>query len=327
MTRAGAQRRAIVAQLAGALAVVQLGACGRDAAKPNGAVAQHDELAVQLDAEQQRKLGIATAALETLAYRHSLEGPARVIDAQLVVASLADLGKAETDARTSAAAIKRARDLFAADAAVSAETLEAAQRQVAADDAQLRVARAHATLEFGAGAPWLDAARRESLLAALTDGTLAVVSATFPSGFAGEPPQRLVLRRIGASGDTWTATELWTGPADAAVPGPTLLALLPASPGLSPGERLTAAAGSGPALAGVVVPAAALVLAGGAAWCYVQTAAETFERRELRLDRPVANGYFQATGEAAGFVAGERVVVTGAGLLLAREIGGGTEPE
>jgi hypothetical protein len=307
---------------------VPLGACGRDAAEPGGPAAQHEEpaLGVQLDVEQQRKLGIATAELESLPYQPSLAGPAHVLDAQLVVASLADLTKAESDARTSAAAVKRARDLFAADVAVSAETLEAAQRQAAADDAQLRVARAHATLEFGVGAPWLDAARRDSLLAALTDGTLAVVSATFPSGFAGEPPTRLALHRLGANGETWTATELWTGPADGAVPGPTLLALLPTPRGLSPGERLTAAAGSGAALAGVAVPAAALVFAGGGAWCYVQTADETFERRALRLDRPLAAGYFQ-TMDDGSFAPGERVVVTGAGLLLAREIGGGAEPE
>jgi hypothetical protein len=39
------------------------------------------------------------------------------------------------------------------------------------------------------------------------------------------------------------------------------------------------------------------------------------------LSRALPDGYFQGSG----FKTGERVVVAGAGLLLAREIGGGGE--
>jgi hypothetical protein len=65
------------------------------------------------------------------------------------------------------------------------------------------------------------------------------------------------------------------------------------------------------------------VLAGGEAWCYVAESDEVLARRRVDLARPVPQGYFQTSG----FEPGERVVVAGAGLLLAREIGGGAETD
>ena len=71
------------------------------------------------------------------------------------------------------------------------------------------------------------------------------------------------------------------------------------------------------------VPASAVVLAGGEAWCYVAEADDVLARRRVDLGRPLPQGYFQPSG----FMPGEHVVVAGAGLLLAREIGGGAEPD
>ena len=107
------------------------------------------------------------------------------------------------------------------------------------------------------------------------------------------------------------------------MPGPAVLALLTAPAGLSYGERLTASVATGAPVAGTLVPAAAVVLASGEAWCYVLGGDDEFERRRVALDQPLDEGYFQA----GGYAAGERVVVAGAGLLLARELGGGAEAE
>jgi hypothetical protein len=303
-----------------------LAACGRDSAESDTAVLEHEEpaLGVGLDAEERAKLGVELGTAESATFMPGIDGAARVMDAQAVVAAMAELGKAEADARTSQTALKRARDLFQSDAAVSAETLETAERQASADDAQLRVARARAMLSFGAAAPWLDAARREPLLAALTAGSTLLVSASFPAGFGDAKPEALVLRRAGgAAAEGFSATELWTGPADPSVPGPTLFALLAGARSLSSGERLTASVAAGAPLAGVVVPLSSVVLAGAEPWCYVQTEDEVFVRRRVDLARPLPQGYFQREG----FAAGERLVVAGAGLLLARELGGGAEEE
>lgn len=305
-----------------------LGGCGGDAPGTEAeAAAEHEQrvLGVVLDEDEARKLGVEVAPIAAAAYQPFASGTARVVDAQAAIALLADLEKAETEARTSQSALKRARDLFRSDTAVSAEALEAAERQAAADDAQVKVARARASLEFGRGAPWLDATRRESLVAALASGATALVSASFPSSLTGaEPPFALELERIGAAAQArWSATETWLGPADPSMPGPTVLGLVPITlSGLSTGERLGARAVTGAPLEGTVVPASAIVLSGGEAWGYLQ-GDDGFTRRRVDLSRPAAEGYFQQQG----FTAGEAVVVAGAGLLLARETGGGAEED
>ena len=319
--------------LVAALAVAALlGACrggqAPDAAAGDAAEHEAPEEGVALSADEQERLGVETAEVRAATYQPSVTGRAKVEDVQAVVDAMAALERAEADARTSRAAVDRARGLFKLDTAVSAETLEGAERQAAQDDAELRTARAHAALAFGPAAPWLDSGRRERLLAALTDGSMLLVSASFPSGYGGRldgaAPASLALRRVGVElAETWTATELWSGPADPSVPGPTVLALLPTPSGLSYGERLSAAVASGAPLPGAVVPAAAVVLAGGEPWCFVLTDDDVFVRRRVALDRPLEDGYFHAES----FAAGERVVIAGAGLLLARELGGGAEAE
>jgi len=306
---------------------VSLGACGREA-PPSAALDDSEPepaaLGVALSAEDQEKLGVELGEVASAAFQPSIEGPAYVVDAQTVIGAMAELGKAEADARTSQAALKRTRDLFNTDTAVSAEALEAAERLAATDDAQLRVARARATLTFGAAAPWLDTGRREPLLAALSRGSMLLVSVSFPSGLGSVEPDALALRRVGNTAPaSWNATEIWAGPADPSVPGPTVLALLEAPSGLSYGERLRASVAIGAMLSGATVPVAAVVLAGGEPWCYVETTDEQLVRRRVDLDRPLAAGYFQAQG----FAPGERIVVAGAGLLLARELGGGAEED
>ncbi|HET8698071.1 MAG TPA: hypothetical protein VFO94_11320 [Gammaproteobacteria bacterium] len=301
-------------------------ACGRDEPEAEAVSAAAEgaasALTVELDSKEQRKLGIETAELAAGAYQATIDGPARVVDAREVVDSMAALAEAEAHVRTSRTALERARKLFALDTAVSADTLEAAERQAAQDESALRSARARATLGFGPSAPWLDAGRREPLLAALTAGSTLLLSASFPSGLDGGAPASLTLRRVDSRGsERWTAAEVWLGPADPSVPGPTALALLPAQGGLGAGERLIASVAAGESAEGVVLPRSAVVLSSGEAWAYVQAADEEFVRRRVDVTRALADGYFQA----AGFELREHVVVAGAGLLLAREIGGGAE--
>jgi hypothetical protein len=308
-----------------ALVVLALAGCGgkADKARDQSADETKPALGVALKEEERGKLGVELGDVAAATFQPTLDGAARIIDAQTVVVAMADLDKATAEARTSDVALKRARDLYRADKTVSAETLEAAERQAAGDQAQLAVARAHASLQFGA-APWLGAERRESLLAGLARGDMLLVSASFPSGLPAVRPANLALRRIGTQiAEFWVTTEIWTGPSDPSVPGPTLLGLLSTPTGLSYGERLIASVATGPEVSGSVVPASAVVLAGGEAWCYVAESEDVLARRRVDLGRPVPQGYFQMSG----FAPGEHVVVAGAGLLLAREIGGGAESD
>ena len=309
-----------------ALVAIAFGGCGGKGDKPRGESAADESkpaLGVSLSEEERGKLGVELGDVAAATFQPTLDGPARIVDAQTVVAAMADLDKATAEARTSDVALKRARDLYRADKTVSAETLEAAERQAAGDQAQLAVARARARLEFGA-APWLGAERREALLASLARGETLLVSASFPSGLPPSRPGNLAVRRLGTQiGEFWITTEIWSGPSDPSVPGPTMLGLLSTPTGLSYGERLIASVATGPEVSGTVVPSSAVVLSGGEAWSYVQESDDVLARRRVDLGRPVPEGYFQA----AGFMPGEHVVIAGAGLLLAREIGGGAEAD
>ncbi len=71
----------------------------------------------------------------------------------------------------------------------------------------------------------------------------------------------------------------------------------------------------GEAVTGVTIPRSAVVRHAGEAWIYVQTGAETFGRRKITLDHPLANGWF-INGTVT---ATDRVVLNGAQTLLSEE--------
>ena len=71
------------------------------------------------------------------------------------------------------------------------------------------------------------------------------------------------------------------------------------------------------ALEGVRIPVEAVIFAQQKAWCYVLDPPRTFRRVAVDLSRPFHGGYFLVSGVRAN----EPVLVKGAGLLLARELG------
>jgi multidrug efflux pump subunit AcrA (membrane-fusion protein) len=68
-------------------------------------------------------------------------------------------------------------------------------------------------------------------------------------------------------------------------------------------------------VAGVILPRSALLRRDSGVWAYVQTAPNTFVRREVHNYHPVAAGWFVASG----FAEGDRVVAGGAAALLGIE--------
>jgi hypothetical protein len=86
---------------------------------------------------------------------------------------------------------------------------------------------------------------------------------------------------------------------------------------LRPGQAITAyLPTSGPPQAGVVIPRPAIVRFSGRPWAYVEVNTGHFTRREVPLNHPTEAGWFVASG----FGPGERVVVTGAEVLLSEEL-------
>lgn len=302
-----------------------LAACGTDSdqkdATGDGPAIAMPVAGVDLDSDAQDNLGIEVQSLAAATYREVREGPARVLNPLPVVQALSALDSAQATAASSDAALERAEKLFNADTAGSLETLENARQQAAAARADLEVARSRLVAGYGSAAPWREEAAVNDALAALVAGRAVLVQAGFPDGLPGGIPDGLNLRRIGATAGEgqWSSASTWAGPADPAVPGPVVLAWLEGDgQDLFSGERLTAFFPRGEALSGTTVPRDAIVYAGGAAWCYLFQAPDRFDRRQVDVSRPNADGYFQA----ADFTPGEQVVVRGAGLLLASETAG-----
>jgi hypothetical protein len=67
---------------------------------------------------------------------------------------------------------------------------------------------------------------------------------------------------------------------------------------------------------GVVLPGSAVIRYGGKTWAYVQLGDDNFARVQAPLDYPMEQGWFLGSKIKAG----QRVVVTGAELLLSEEL-------
>ncbi|TWJ13320.1 efflux RND transporter periplasmic adaptor subunit [Geobacter argillaceus] len=85
---------------------------------------------------------------------------------------------------------------------------------------------------------------------------------------------------------------------------------------LLPGMNITASLPVGTKMKGVYIPSSAVVWWQGKAWIYLQRNEEQFERMEIPTEHAVQDGFFAANSLSRS----DRVVVTGAQLLLSEEL-------
>ncbi len=279
---------------------------------------------VALSAEEGKSLGITTVAARAANFRHQVTGYGTVTALDAIAQADADTRTATAAAAQSAAAAARAQALGSGDeAAVSREIVEAAQSKAAGDQAALLLARRKAQAVFGVNAPFRDANDRAALIERLSNGKSVLVRVTFPIGsLRNRTPASLSIARLGESAKTWTTSKIWQAPADPALPGAGFYAVIDGSD-LAQNEHVSASVFDGAAQTGVLVPAAALVMGDGANWVYLQNGGDHFVRAPIATDKPVGDDYFVPAG--TGIVAGQKVVTTGAGLLLSREANPSTE--
>lgn len=103
---------------------------------------------------------------------------------------------------------------------------------------------------------------------------------------------------------------------DPALPGETYFYLVNGG-GFRAGMRVAARIKlQGAALAGVIVPAAAVVWHAGKAWAYVKQDEDSFARFEVATSDELDGGWFNASG----FDEDDEVVISGAQLLLSEEL-------
>ena len=284
---------------------------------------------VTLDAKAISAGGIRTVALQQVlrapriaAFGIVLDpGPLITLSAQIAAArgKLAAAQAATALARSEAA---RAADLYGAQHNISLAAFQAAQSHLlvaqatqASAQAQLGEIMARARTDWGTrlGAA---AASGAAPLPQLGSGVQQIVEVSLPLGqslpAASTDPQasspdgkRVALRLVSRAPR-----------AAAGVAGPSLYYLMAAHDSAPIGTPLTVALSGPGTVAGVLVPAPAVVWHDGQALVYRQSSSGTFAPVTVATSSHTGQGYFVAEGEDPGLRPGQRIVVSGAALVF-----------
>lgn len=286
-----------------------------------------DDGTVTLEPELLKRLGITTAPAQAVTYRPAAEGFGVVLAHDSIAQIAADLETAAAAARQSQAALERMKRLQGGPGAVGADVLETAAKQAAADQAALTLARRKLTATFGLKFPG-QGADPGNVLVALANGTFKLARVTFsPGALPSGTPHGLRLFTLDSSSPSTeaalNASAVWDAPQDPTLPGRSLYALLRTAD-IPEGTRLDALPVSDNGAPGVLIPASAVVVAGGQYWCYIRKGEGTFLRAPIDVDRPLAQGYFIPADKIAS---GDEIVTSGAGLLLARQMNPASDSE
>jgi len=276
----------------------------------------HAGESVKLDAHQRENLGIATTALAAVDAPRSWAATAQVLDPTPLVSLAGELAAAQAAAEGSRHELDRALELHAADANVSQKAVEAARAQSLSDAGRAAALRAQLAGSWGRALAELPEQAREHLVHELAAGTQVLVRAEtrLDSSKAQLKDARLQLL---SGAESWEARVLGAAtPGQGQALGGAYLLSAPAAPMLQPGRVLTAELRDrGAPLHGVKVPRGAIVRSQGEDWVFIEVAAGSFERRPLHAAAWLEDGCVVQEGVRAG----ERIVTTGAGLLLAAE--------
>ena len=267
---------------------------------------------VRIDKALQARIGLRLATLAATITTDQVHGFARGLDAGPLAAIEAEIATARSAALASSAEAARLAALAAADQSASRQSVEAARATAAADAARVRLAEQRVALEYGPGIARLGEGGRRALLAAIANGSAALVRVDLPGGAA-----RGVRLAQGGAGITLLGA---AAVADSKLQSAGLIGLVRGAAArlVNAGRAVDVIADGSAGVSGVQIPPDAIVRWRGGLWLYRQTGAESVERVELVDARPVSGGWFAASGVAAG----DRVVVSGAGAILALDRAG-----
>jgi len=242
-------------------------------------------VATEVDQTAQHSLGLATATLAAVSRPAEIPAAIDVLDPAPLARLVDDLTAAEATASASAAEARRAEALFHADTNVAAKAVEAAHSQAAIDAAHVRQLHTDLTLGWGTRFGHLDTTALQRTIAPHVHE--AAILGRFPQSATGVQPE-------------------WLLDAD----GGALV------PGMHTSGSLRDGTGS---VSGLLLPRAAIVRWNGLSWTYVQVDATHFERRPVRAEQRLDDGWLVEAND--DLHPGDRVVVAGAAALLAIDAG------
>lgn len=281
---------------------------------------------IQVDVATQRRSGIIAQPLAAATHRGETTVVAQVLDLQplIDVRSRRDAAQAELIAARAAAGAsreeaERSRALYEDHRNISLKTFEAAraadradQAKAAAAELSVRNIEAGARQQFGrtlAGAAFDPHSPTFERLLARQD---VLIRVTLPPEAGTRAPGEIDVQASGSARAPGSLVSL-AAQADPGLAGSSFLYQVPTP--LPAGASVVAYLPTSRPAQGVLVPSSAVVWYAGQPWVYVRVGAARFARRPLGAADEVETGYFVAQGMKPG----ERVVVTGAGLLMSEE--------
>ena len=290
---------------------------------------QDGENVVTLDPATQNTSGIVVAPLEPSSHREEMKAYGTVVELQGLgdlrnsfITAQVQVEKARVDLVVSRKDYERLKALHEDNQNISAKALQAAEAKWRSDEANVRAAQEALQMSEGTArrrwgsvlAKWLvDASPAFERLLQQHDVLLQL---TLPSGtplLSG--PQTA---RVQTADGTLVSAKL-VSPAphtDPRLQGMSFFYVTPApTTGLLPGMNVLASLPVGPHVAGVIVPAPAIVWWQGKAWVYIKKEPDHFVRRAVPTEHPVQDGWFVVNE----FSAEAQLVVRGAQLLLSEE--------
>jgi hypothetical protein len=279
---------------------------------------------IRLDAATRERIGLQVSPLAAVELPLVVRGFGRLLEPGALAAPVDDREAARAAFEAADREYRRVQTLQRGNSNASQRDLEVARAAFERDRAAFRAAEARLVSMWGGEAE----ERRDLsvLVQSLVAREAGVARIDLPLGavLSGRPTGGRVAALVDPGGSPVEATLLGTAPdTDPTTQGRGFLLLIERPP-WPPGTALTGwLAVPGPPQAGVDVPRAALLRHAGRSFLYVQTAGDTFARRPVQLERPTSDGWFVASGLAAG----ERVVVIGAQQLLSAELAGSTAAE
>jgi len=334
MTRLGIL---LLGAVAGALAVWLV--IGRPGAGPSGDAPQSkpgdastaaevqrgpEGMAIRLDAATRARVGLQVTPLTAVTLPDVVRGFGRLLEPSALAAPVDEREAARAAFEAADREYRRVQTLQRGNSNASQRDVEAARAAFEKDRAAFRAAEARLVSVWGREAE--EHRDLSALVQSLVARDAGVARIDLPLGVAlsGRPTSGRVAALVDANAAPVEATLLGVAPdTDPTTQGRGFLLLIERPP-WPPGTALTGwLAVPGPSQEGVELPSAAVLRHAGRAFVYVQTADDTFARREIGLDRPTRDGWFVVDGLAAG----ERVVVTGAQQLLSVELAGAAAAE
>jgi hypothetical protein len=294
---------------------------------PSGVFVRNGKTVIRLSAEDQTRAGIETVSLKLARERNEIAVPATVLDAQGLVGLSSGYATAEANLRTAESNLSvsqreydRLKILYSSQQNVSAKAFQAAEGALHND--QSSVALARQDLEFRVAAlqqswgneiaNWVTAGSK--LLTQVLSRQDALVQLTLTRGDPRAAPREVLLELPNQGRATATLVSRFPR-VDPRIQGDSFLYVAKGQGALAPGLNLIADLSTGPRVAGVRIPASAVIWLNGDPWVYVQTASDEFTRLAISTNHPVAGGFFLSQGPAAG----DRIVRAGAQMLLSAE--------